>query len=177
MHLAVANGYAGLDLDYEQFGFADGTSTWSSTRPNWVAFIVALSRGLHAQAKLLAVTVPPTYNGSRVNGSGYWVYDDGAIAPWIDRLRIMAYDYSLGSPGPVAPLYWVEAILRYAVTIVPPSKLQVGVPAYGRTWVTGISGTCPAGVAPSRFDVRMVNAAPLVAAKHATPVRDPCSGS
>jgi spore germination protein YaaH len=176
VHLAVANGYAGLDLDYEQFAFADGVPSWSATRPNWVAFVGSLSRALHAQAKLLAVTVPPTYNGSRINGSGYWVYDDGAIAPWVDRLRVMAYDLNLGSPGPVAPLYWVDSILRYMVTIVPPSKLQMGVPAYGRTWVTGITGTCPIGVTPGRFDVRMVNAAPLVATKHATPVRDGRSG-
>ena len=33
VNLAVANGYAGIDLDYEQFAFADGTSSWAADPP------------------------------------------------------------------------------------------------------------------------------------------------
>jgi spore germination protein YaaH len=139
VNLAVANGYAGIDLDYEQFAFADGTSSWAATRPLWVQFISELGPALHARAKLLTVTTPPISNGSRAPGSGYWVYDWGAIAPFIDRLRIMSYEFSSSSPGPMAPLWWVQQIVAHAVTVVPPSKVQVGVPAYGRNFVAGVT--------------------------------------
>ncbi len=172
VNLVMANGYAGLDLDYEKFGFADGSRTWATTRPSWVQFVSQLSAALHARARLLTVSVPPTYNGTRAPGSGYWVYDYAGMAPWIDRLRILAYDFSFSAPGPVAPLWWVDSILQYAVTLVPRSKVQIGVPAYGRNWVTAIGGTCPAGVTPSRYDIRTANAAAFVKEKKATPVRD-----
>jgi spore germination protein YaaH len=176
VNLVVANGYAGIDLDYEQFAFGDGSATWATTRPLWVQFVTELSVALHARARLLTVTVPPVYNGTRASGSGYWVYDWAGIAPFVDRLRIMAYDFSFSSPGPIAPLWWVADILQYAVNVVPKAKIQIGVPAYGRSWVTSITGTCPSGVSPGRFDVRMANAPAFVKSKGATPVRDARSG-
>jgi hypothetical protein len=165
-----------VDLDYEQFAFADGSSTWATTRPRWVQFVTELGAALHARAKLLTVTVPPIYNGNRTTGSGYWVYDWAGIAPSVDRLRIMAYDYSFGAAGPIAPLGWVDAILAYAVTVVPKSKLQIGVPTYGRSWVTSVKGTCPAGTNLAKFDVRSSQAAALSRSKGAVPVRHASSG-
>ena len=76
----------------------------------------------------------------------------------------------------MAPLWWVQQIVAHAVTVVPPSKVQVGVPAYGRNFVAGVTGTCPPGVVPDRYDVRNVNTAALIQEKGATPVRDPASG-
>ena len=37
--LVVANGYDGIDLDYEVFAFSDGSSSWGATQPNWTAFV------------------------------------------------------------------------------------------------------------------------------------------
>jgi hypothetical protein len=50
------------------------------------------------------------------------------------------------------------------------------VPAYGRDFVVRVTGTCPSGVNPARSDVINVNAAALIQAKGATPVRDAASG-
>ncbi len=47
----TVNGFGGIDIDYEQFAFADGRDTWAVTRPNWVAFITELSTALHALGK------------------------------------------------------------------------------------------------------------------------------
>jgi spore germination protein YaaH len=176
VNLVEANGFAGIDLDYEQFAFADGTSSWATTRPVWVQFVAELGGALHARARLLSVTTPPIYNGTRAAGSGYWVYDWAAIAPHVDRLRIMAYDFSFSSPGPIAPLGWVRQIVSYAVTVVPPAKIQIGAPTYGRDWVVGVTGTCPNGVSPARADVRNSRTAALVQEKGAVPVRDGPSG-
>ena len=140
----VAEGYNGIDLDFEGFAFADGRSTWAATRPNWVAFVKALSAGLHARGKLLSVTTPPLYTAT----TGYWVYDWKSIGGYVDRLRVMTYDYSTSSAGPISPFPWVEKVAAFAVTQVASGKVQIGVPDYGRDWVTsvtygGVTGLCP----------------------------------
>ena len=99
VQLVLTNGYDGIDLDYETFAFTDGSSSWAATRPNWVAFVSELADALHAEGKLLAVTVPPMYDADYDSSSGYWVYDYAAMGKSVDILRIMAYDYSVGSPG------------------------------------------------------------------------------
>ena len=40
---AADNDFDGIDIDYEQFAFADGRDTWAATRPNWVAFVEELA--------------------------------------------------------------------------------------------------------------------------------------
>ncbi|MEQ1701193.1 MAG: HAD-IA family hydrolase [Ilumatobacteraceae bacterium] len=143
--LVQQNGYDGIDIDYEGFAFVDDRATWETTRPNWVAFIDELATALHADGKLLAVSIPPIYNGGRDGDSGYWVYDYAGIGDAVDRIRIMAYDYSVSEPGPIAPLDWVRSVVKAAKKAVDDdSKLVLGVPLYGRNWVIATAGTCPA---------------------------------
>lgn len=150
--LVISNGFDGIDLDYEVFAFQDGSASWASTQPHWTAFVQELGAALQAQRKQLAVTVPPPCNRSGVCGpkSGYWVYNVTGIAPFVDRIRIMAYDYNVSSIGPIAPIDWVRSIVQYMASAVPPDKVQIGVPTYGRTWTLRqaggafqLTGTCP----------------------------------
>lgn len=171
-NLVVARGYDGIDLDYEGFAFSDGRSSWTSTRPNWAAFIAELGASLHAQGKLLSVTVPPIWDGG---SSGYWVYAWPEMLPHIDRLRLMVYDWSVSSPGPVSPLSWQANVISYVTSVVPAdqrSKVQIGVNAYGRSWATVTSGTCPTNASLATLGVQMESAAQLAADNGATPVRD-----
>jgi len=169
---AVEMDFDGLDLDYEGFAYVDGGASWATTKPGWTQFVIDLADALHAKAKLLFVTVPPTYNNNQTRGSGYWVYNLPGIAPHVDRIRIMAYDYSSSTMGPTAPLYWTQKIVDYVVANLPVSKVELGVPLYGRDWISGVSGTCPAGTKTSgKSALRAVNAAKLVKAKNAKPVR------
>ncbi len=154
--LVTANGYDGIDLDFEHFAFGDGRASWPTTRPAWVLFVSQLSRALHAQGKMLALTTPPIYDASRSASSGYWVYDWAGIAPYVDRLRIMAYDYSVSVPGPIAPFPWVERVVAFATTQVPSGKIQIGIASYGRDWVRRdannkylVRGLCPIDNQPS----------------------------
>ena len=142
----VTNGFDGIDLDLENFAFKDGNTSWATTAPLWVAFVKELSASLRAQKKLLSVTSPVVFFPTDKQ-KGYTVYSWQQIAPFIDRLRIMAYDYSLAKPGPIGPLSWAERSLQYAVSVIPASKVFLGVPAYGRDWVTAVEGVCPANVA------------------------------
>ena len=144
--LVTANNYDGIDLDFEGFAFVDGNTTWASTAPSWITFIKELSTALHAQNKLLSISTPYVLNPNDVQ-KGYYVYAWGAIASSIDKLRIMTYDYSVASAGPLGPITWAERTVQYAVSIMPASKIFVGVPGYGRDWVTAVSGICPSNVA------------------------------
>jgi len=148
LNLVMTNKYAGIDLDFENFAFADGNATWPTTAPLWVQFIHELGDALHAQNKLLSVTTPVLFNPA-TGKKGYYVYSWAAIATYIDRLRIMAYDYSTSSPGPIGPIDWATAALQYAVSVIPASKIYLGVPGYGRVWVTKVTGVCPADVSAS----------------------------
>lgn len=155
--LVTSNGYAGIELDYEKFAFADSRSTWPATRPAWVAFVTELGGALHAIGRRLAVAVPVVYDGRQSARSGFWVYDYAGMADAVDSLRIMTYDYSSSRPGPIGPLAFAERVLAYAVTVFPADRIRVGIPAYGRLWVArradgspAITGTCPAsGVPPT----------------------------
>lgn len=145
-NLVVANNFDGIDLDFEGFAFSDGTASWPATKVNWDAFILELSTSLHAQDKLLSVTTPVLFDPA-TGKKGYYVYDWATIAPLIDRLRIMTYDYSTSSPGPIGPITWAEQAVSYAVSVVAASKVYVGMPGYGRDWITKVDGVCPSSVA------------------------------
>ena len=144
--MVIANNYDGIDLDFEGFAFVDGNVTWSKTAPLWTAFVKELSAALRAQNKLLSVSTPYVLDPKGTQ-KGYFVYAWAAIAPFIDRLRIMTYDYSVSKVGPIGPLSWTERTVQYAVSAMPASKVYVGIAGYGRDWVTAVSGVCPANVA------------------------------
>lgn len=171
--LVVANGFDGIDLDYEVFAFGDPRATWPSITPNWVAFVRELGAALHDRGKLLSVTIPPVWvNGNGVL-QGYTVYAQEQIAPFADRIRLMVYDWSVTSPGPISPMTWVDQVIAYSSARVPPSKLQLGVPAYGRHWATQQISTqiCPDN-ATYRDSVTMKETAALAASVSRTPARD-----
>ena len=145
--LVMKNGFDGIDLDYEGFAFVDGNDTWSKTAPRWVAFIKELSTALHANKKLLSVSTPYLYD-PKEKQKGYFVYAWADIASSIDRLRIMTYDYSVAKPGPMGPLAWTEKTIVYALSVMSASKIYVGLPGYGRDWITSVNGKCPTSAPP-----------------------------
>lgn len=144
--LVMTNNFDGIDLDFEGFAFVDKNTTWNSTKPNWIAFVKELSGVLKSKNKLLSVSTPYLYDPAGAQ-KGYFVYAWADIAAYIDRLRIMTYDFSVAKPGPLGPLEWTERTIKYAISVMPASKVYVGIPGYGRDWVTKVEGTCPKEVA------------------------------
>ena len=142
----ASQNYDGIDLDFEGFAFIDPNTTWKTTAPNWVLFIKELSAALHAQKKILSITTPYLFNPAEAQ-KGYFVYAWAQIAPFIDRLRIMTYDYSTSRPGPIGPIAWTEKTVKYAISIMPASKVYLGLPGYGKDWVTKVEGVCPSNLA------------------------------
>ena len=168
----------GIDLDYEQFAFADGSATWETTSPNWVAFVAELAVVLHDDGKTLTVSIPPVYDVASAGDRGYWVYDHGAIAEHVDAIRIMAYDFSVAEPGPIAPLAWVQDSVDGTSKAVPEEyhhKLVLGVPSYGTNWVVSTAGECPA-TAEGRTGVTARSVADLVDRRSGVPTFDDFTG-
>ena len=145
--LVLTNDFDGIDLDYEGFAFVDGNSTWKTTAPRWVALVKELSVALRSHNKLLSISTPYVFD-PRERQKGYFVYAWADVASSIDRLRIMTYDYSVGKPGPIGPIAWVEKTVKYAVSIMSPSKVYIGLPGYGRDWITSVQGKCPVNAPP-----------------------------
>ena len=177
VNLVNVNGFDGIDLDYEGFAFVDGNSTWTRTAPLWVAFIKELSVAMRANKKILSITTPYLYDPSEKQ-KGYFVYAWADIASSIDRLRIMTYDFNVAKPGPNAPISWVDKTIRYAISIMPSSKVYVGLPGYGRDWITAVQGKCPVSAPPGlkagakAATFLMVNAERKAAIDNAIPVFD-----
>jgi HAD superfamily hydrolase (TIGR01509 family) len=176
----------GIDLDYEQFAFSDGRDTWATTRPLWVAFVTELADALHADGRTLTVSIPPVWGlpaDSTIEtpidqAAGYWVYDHGAIAEHVDAIRIMAYDYSVETAGPIAPLWWVADAVASTSAIVPTEfhdKLVLGIGSYGRNWIASTSGECPAS-AEGLTNVFARSVLDLAAKRGAVPTFDPGTG-
>jgi spore germination protein YaaH len=128
--------YAGIDLDYENLHAGD--------RQAFTTFVTRLAQALHARGKVLSVAVFAKTTNAGTDPRNL-AQDYAAIGRAADQVRLMAYDYHWGSspPGPVAPVGWVRAVLRYARTQIPASKIVLGVPLYGYDWAgrhgTGIS--------------------------------------
>lgn len=126
--LAINKGYAGIDIDYENLAATD--------RSAFTTFVRDLASSLHAAGKKLSVTVHPktaepgTWDGPKAQ-------DYAALGAVADIFRPMAYDYSWStSPaGPIAPASWVDDVARFTASVVPASKIQLGLPLYGYDWV------------------------------------------
>ena len=174
--LAAANGFDGIDIDYEQFAFADNRATWPTTRPLWIDFVTQLGNRLHADGRTLSVSVPYIKDSDRTDLSGYWVYDYAGMAPHVDQIRILAYDFSTDKAGPIAPMSFVrQAISAAKKTVDDDSKLVLGIALYGYNWPIATVGTCPADQ-EGKTSVSQRNIDELLAKRTATPVHDPVTG-
>jgi spore germination protein len=119
-------GGSGVQIDFE--------GVYLSDREAYSAWLGRLAEALHKEGLTLSVAVPAKQSDNR-NGFGGEI-DYPAIGRVADYIYLMAYDrhYLGGEPGPVAPLDWTEAVVRYAVGVIPAQKLILGVPLYGYEW-------------------------------------------
>jgi len=133
------NGYIGIQFDFEDVSWTD--------RDALSALVAKSADALHAAGlKLSIATVPnaPGYPGA--SAFARWIYADWrgaydlkALAQSVDLLCLMTYDQHTRwtTPGPVAGWQWTTENLDYALKVVPPQKLSLGIPLYGYHWYTG----------------------------------------
>lgn len=126
---AIDNGYDGLDLDYE--------SVELKYQPAYMYLIRSLSEKLHKEGKIVTIAVISNWTNAdifRGLRQTRQAQDLAEISSYVDEIRVMTYDLTGNSaafPGPISPLDWLDANLRYLITLVEPSKLMLGLPLYG----------------------------------------------
>ncbi len=123
------NDFDGIDLDYE--------SIYLNDQPEFLYLVRKLSEALHEKNKELTIAVMPNWTDSdifRGLRQTRQVQDWYEISEYVDELRIMTYnltDYMSTYPGPIGPLDWLEANLRYAFPRIPMDKVMLGINMYG----------------------------------------------
>jgi len=128
VNLVIAKGYDGIDIDYENIPATD--------RNHFTSFITRLASALHHKGKVLDVAVhgktsePGTWNGAQAEN---WA----ALGKVVDRMQVMSYDYhwNTSEAGPIAPVSWVDQVAAFAVSVVPASKVELGMHLFGYDWV------------------------------------------
>jgi spore germination protein YaaH len=130
--LAKDGGYDGVNIDFENLAYA---SNISADRAAFTAFIHDLATQLHALGLKLAISVPGKTEDS-IDDDWSYPFDLKALGQDADLLQLMTYDQHgpWSEPGPVSGADWVEDCVAYAVSLVDPAKLLVGLPAYGYDW-------------------------------------------
>jgi spore germination protein len=122
-------GYAGVNLDIE--------GVPPSEEAAFTTFVSSVAQAVHALGAQVSVDVP-SETAADVGESWDGAYDYAALGAVVDQLVLMAYDYHSagGPPGPISPIGWERQVLRYATSVVPPSKVVLGLPLYGYVWDT-----------------------------------------
>ncbi|MGA8518794.1 MAG: glycosyl hydrolase family 18 protein [Pseudonocardiaceae bacterium] len=128
--LVQREGYAGIDIDYEDLRAGD--------REVFTTFVTQLADALHDKDKILSIAVFAKTTDAGEDQRNV-AQDYAAIGAAADEVRLMAYDYHWAdsTPGPVAPITWVRQVLDYAKTQMPARKIVLGIPVSGYDWVDG----------------------------------------
>ncbi len=128
--LLAQKSFDGVNIDFEGNGPQD--------RAGLDELVSQVSSHLRAANPHWQITMD-TYASSAGDQSGF--FDIGGLAPSVDGFFVMAYDmYNASAPSPNAPLVGsgntdTTALEQYE-SLVPASKVVLGVPAYGYDWPT-----------------------------------------
>ncbi len=122
-----AKNYQGLDVDFEFIG-VEGAQAYA-------AFVARLREVLSPLGYEVVVALAPKTNAAQ-RGSLYEGHDYAMLGAAADGVLLMTYEwgYTYGPPLAVAPIPSVRAVLDYAVTVIPPEKIFMGIPTYGYNW-------------------------------------------
>lgn len=122
-YIVKRDGYDGVDIDFEFIDPKDG--------PYFTQFLKELKAALGKDIPVSVAVFART-----VNDKWATPYEYAKIGQIVDKVIVMAYDYNYAtsSPGPVAPLWWVEQVAQYMANTIPKEKVLLGMPTYGYDW-------------------------------------------
>ncbi|AYD40140.1 LysM peptidoglycan-binding domain-containing protein [Clostridium fermenticellae] len=119
--------YFGVIVDFERIPPAD--------RQKYNDFLRRLAQKLHPLGYIIATALAPkTYDV--LEGAWHGAHDYKAHGEIVDFVIIMTYEWgwSGGPPMAVAPIDEVRKVINYAVSVIPPYKIMIGIPLYGYDW-------------------------------------------
>ncbi len=119
---AAAVPYDGVQIDFELVPPEDSEHYYS--------FLSELKARIGR--KILSVAIPARTRYVKD------AYEYERLAEIADRILIMAYDehWSTSAPGSIASIDWCGRIAAYGAQKIPPHKLIMGMPFYGRAWAS-----------------------------------------
>ncbi len=132
----TTRGFRGLDIDFEYI--------LASDRDAFVDFVAYLREAVHALGYLTSVALAPKTSDAQT-GLLYEGKDYPRLGEVADYVLLMTYEwgYTYGPAMAIAPLNKVREVVNYAVSVIPPGKIHLGIPNYGYDWqlpyVRGIS--------------------------------------
>lgn len=149
VNLTTQRGFGGVSIDLEFIPPA--------RRNDFILFLKELKKGLgnlilqvnvHAKAADL-----PT---NRIVGA----YDYAAIGNAVDLMAVMTIDYGYpgGPPDPIAPIGWMEQVIKYALTQLHPRKLLIAMPLYGYDKVVPTNATHALSVLAAQNQAILISA-------------------
>jgi len=167
------NHFDGIQFDIENVHVKDKDALTSFMRDAAV--------GLHGvNCSVSAAVVPRTSDDPGPTSYHRWifdnwrgVYDYKALADALDFISYMTYaQHTGGSPaGPVAGYTWMEACLKYVLSLgVPPSKISLGLAGYSDWWYP--SYDAKTGARMSGRDVSYATAMDVLRRNNVTPTWD-----
>jgi spore germination protein YaaH len=135
--LCRTNHLDGIQFDIENIHVSD--------KGAFTSFVRESVDSLHRAGCTVSAAVVPRMNEDQgVTAYQKWMYDNWraaydykALADTLDFISYMTYAQHTGgsTPGPVAGFPWMEASLRYLLSLgVPPAKISLGIPAYSDYW-------------------------------------------
>lgn len=127
--LARENGFAGVDIDYENL--------WARDRAAFTRFIQELAADLRPAGLSLSVTVQPKVRERLSRGAG--AMDWAALSAAADRLQIMLYNlhYRASGPGPISTPLWIREVLTFAASRCDAGKIVPVLKVSGMDWWEG----------------------------------------
>lgn len=120
-------GYRGVDVDFEYI--------LESDKDAFTAFAADMADALHAIGQQISVALAPKTSADQP-GLLYAGKDYGALGRIADHVLLMTYEwgYKYGPNMAVAPINMVRRVVDYAITEIPPDKIDLGIPNYGYDW-------------------------------------------
>lgn len=126
-YIMSAKGYYALDIDFE---FIPG-----QYKDQYVSFVEKAVNVLGENGFEVSVALPPKVSDDQ-QGLLYEGIDYKRLGLATDRVFLMTYEwgYKFGPPMAVAPVPSVRKVLDYAVSVISPEKIYMGIPNYAYDW-------------------------------------------
>lgn len=120
-------GYYGINIDFERIS--------PKNRQNYNKFLRKVVAKLKPMGYVVSTALAPKPE-DYTEGSWHGAHDYKAHGEIVDFVILMTYEWgwSGGPPYAVAPVDLVEDVVKYAVSVIPPKKIMIGMPLYGYDW-------------------------------------------
>lgn len=119
--------FSGVDIDFEFINAED--------RVRFAQFVEDVRQAAAPEGYSVSVDLAPKI-ASDQPGVLYEGKDYGLLGRAADTVLLMTYEwgYTYGPPMGIAPINKVREVVEYAVTEIPPEKINLGIPNYGYDW-------------------------------------------